>query len=102
MQHWIIFFTGNAFIGLSKTLLAEGYKYILTEKLLCQDPLEQLFGQQRNATGSNNNPSMEQVLSFNRLHAVTKSVECEIAGNSMAKSKEMTVLNEPLPKRKKT
>lgn len=98
----LLFPSGNSFIALAKDLLREGYSFVLTEKLLCQDPLEQFFGHQRDATGSNNNPSMEQVLSYNRLHAVTKSMEVELSGNCSKRGKAIQITNEPLPKVKRT
>jgi hypothetical protein len=97
------FFTGLSFIGLSKQLLREGFRFILTEKLLCQDSLEQYFSKQRAGTGSNNAPSMAQFLSFNRLHTVTREVETDIArGNCTRLSKGNMIINDtPLPKRKR-
>ena len=92
---------GYSFISLGKTLLEEGYDFILSEKILCQDPLEQYFSKQRDSTGSNNNPTMAQVLNYNRLHNVCQSVEVELSGNcthTTAKS-GIQINNEPLKKR---
>ena len=62
-------------MDLSKDLLAEGYEFILSEKLLCQDSLEQYFSKQRYSTGGNNNPSMVEVVDYNRLDNVCQSVK---------------------------
>ena len=48
------------FTALGKTLHNEGYQFLLTDKLLCQDSLEQYFGHQRGGTGSNNAPTMSE------------------------------------------
>ena len=87
-------------MDLSKDLLAEGYEFILSEKLLCQDPLEQYFSKQRNSTGGNNNPSMAEVVGYNRLHNVCQSVEVDLKGNcSKREGQSTTITNDPLPKR---
>ena len=90
-------------MNLCPDLLSAGYEYILTEKLLCQDPVEQYFSQQRNATGSNNAPTMAEFLNYNRLHSVAKSAATSLQGNCSTgpKSKAITVTNEPVPKRKR-
>ena len=67
-------------MDLSKDLLAEGYEFILSEKLLCQDSHEQYFSKQCYSTGGNNNPSMVEVVDYNRLD-VCQSVELDLKGN---------------------
>ena len=52
------FLLGRSVIGLTKDLLNEGYEYVLTEKLTCQDNLEQNFAHQRAAGGTNHNPTV--------------------------------------------
>ena len=86
---------------LSKDLLAEGYSFILTEKLLCQDPTEQYFSRVRNSTGSNNAPTMAQFNSFTRLHSVTKSAQRDLkTGNTTTGAKpKLRVSEQPTPKR---
>lgn len=90
-----------SFCALGKELLGEGYQFLLTEKFLCQDPLEQYFAKQRAATGSNNNPSMSQVVGYNRLHAVCQSVEVDLGGNCSKKNTKVVINSEPLKKRPK-
>ena len=53
----ILFFL-YSFLALDKTLHNKGYQFLLTNKLLCQDSLEQYFEHQRGGTGSNNAPTM--------------------------------------------
>lgn len=95
--------SGSSFIGLTKQLLEEGYDFILTEKVFCQDPIKQYFSRQRDGTGHNNNPTMSQVLSYNRLHTVCQSAEIALNGNCTNRSKGglSVINNDPLPKRKK-
>ena len=38
------------------------FQFLLTDKLLCQDSLEQYFGHQRGGTGSNNAPTMSEYI----------------------------------------
>jgi hypothetical protein len=92
---------------LSKELLSEGYQYLLTEKMLCQDPLEQFFAKQRDGTGSNNAPTVAQVLNFNRVHSVTRSIEYDLKTGNTEASKNPTEHSKceayaPLKKRHKT
>ena len=76
-MHVFVSSEGLSYVSLAKELLSEGCKYILSEKLVCQDPLEQLFAAQRGADGSNRNPTLEE---FNRALLVrehTKAVDID-------------------------
>ena len=103
-MHVFVSSEGLSYISLAKELLSEGYKYILSEKLVCQDPLEQLFAAQRGAGGSNHNPTLEE---FNRALLVrenTKAVGINPRrGNCRGGVKETTIeIDEtPLHKRPK-
>ena len=90
-------------MALGKTLLNEGYQFLLTEKLLCQDSLEQYFGHQLAGTGSNNAPTMSKFVNSSRLITITQEAEAGIAkGNCTRLSKDVMIINdEPLPKRKR-
>ena len=90
-------------MALDKTLHNEGYQILLTNKLLCQDSLEQYFGHQRGGTGSNNAPTMSEYVNSSRLITITQKVEAGIAkGNCTQLSKDVIIINnESLPKRKR-
>ena len=81
------------------------FQFLLTDKLLCQDSLEQYFGHQRGGTGSNNAPTMSEYVNSSRLitNTITQKVEAGIAkGNCTQLSKDVIIINdEPLPKRKR-
>ena len=76
VENVIPFILGNSFIKLSQELLNEGYEFILTEKLLCQDPTEQYFSKVRDSTGSNSPLTMAQFNNFTRIHSI-QSIEVE-------------------------
>lgn len=85
---------------LAKDLLHEGYEFLLTEKMVCQDPTEQYFGRVRNSTGSNHAPTMAQFNTYTRVHAVTKSAQTELKnGNTTTSAGKLQVNDQPLPKR---
>ena len=59
--------TGNTLRHLALELLNNGFNYVLTEKVLCQDNLKQYVASHRAATGSNNAPTLKEVLNKTRL-----------------------------------
>ena len=86
---------------LAKELLQEGYEFLLTEKMLCQDPTEQCFSRVRNSTGSNHAPTMKQFNLFTRVHAVTKSAQAQLnnGNTTRAEKTKLMVNDQPLAKR---
>lgn len=58
---------------LTKELLSE-QDYVLSERLTCQDGLEQYFSRQRAAGGSNHNPTTRQFLHSGQMQAVVKEL----------------------------
>ena len=94
--------SGEGFIALSTELFDEGYQYILSEHLLCQDTLEQYFSHQRHRTGSNNNPTMAEFLNNSLLLNTTKQVAlAPKRGNTTSQSSAIKIDSTPVPKRKK-
>ena len=91
-----------AFISLTKELLSEGYEYVLSEKRMCQDPLEQFFASQRSAVGSNHNPTVGE---FNRALLVkenTKAISITSKrGNCRGSAQPSTVVVDETPLRKR-
>ena len=80
---------------LAKELLQEGYEFLLTEKMLCQDPTEQYSSRVRNSTWRNHAPTMKQFNSFTRVHAVTKSAQAQLNnGNTTRAEKTKLMVNE--------
>ena len=90
-------------MALNKTLHNEGYQFLLTDKLLCQDSLEQYFGHQRGGTGSNNAPTMSEYVISSRLITITQKSKAGIAqGNCTQLSKDVIIINtKPLPEQKR-
>ena len=81
-------------MAVDKTLHSKGYQFLLTNKLLCQDSLEQYFGHQRGGTGSNNAPTMSEYVISSRLIAITQKAEAGIAkGNCTQLSKDVIIIN---------
>ena len=59
MFYIFIFLLVRTFMDLTKELLNEGARFVLSEKF-SQDPLEEHFGRQRAAGGANENPTYLQ------------------------------------------
>ena len=95
--------TGKPFISLARELLQEGYQFILSERLVCQDSVENFFGKQRQALGGNNAPTVAQVQQSNRIFSVTHAAETAIRrGNVRLHKEDNCGLDDtPLPKRKR-
>ena len=95
--------TGNTFRHLVPELLNDGFNYVLTEKVLCQDNLEQYFASHRAATGSNNAPTLKEVHNNTRLMSVVGEVTTPIhRGNcTVAMKQPISISDEPLAKRKR-
>ena len=84
-------------------LLAEGFQYVLSERLM-QDVLEDYFGHQRAKGGRSDNPTAQQ-FGYNDLTiAAQRDIAPVLRGNvggRFDKQKWYQVSNEPVKKRKK-
>lgn len=60
---------------LCKELLSEGYNYIKTEKLVCQDNLEQHFAHQRQAGGTNRAPTSASYINNEKRFSVLREMQ---------------------------
>lgn len=93
----------NSHIDAIKFLLAEGFKYVLTEKFM-QDVLEDYFGHQREKGRRSDNPTAQQ-FGYNDLTiASQRDIAPVIRGNvggRYGKVKWHKVSEEPVKKRKK-
>eukprot|EP00794_Sanderia_malayensis_P013195 gene13195-14544_t len=84
--HEGVMITVNSTVELVKFLLANGAKFVLTERF-CQDPLENYFGRQRSMGCRKDNPSLRD-FGFNdntiRMSRIVKPIQgnCRGAGNS--------------------
>lgn len=93
---------GRSFVDLTRELLQEGYKYVLSEHLTCQDAVEQYFAKQRDATGGNNAPNTKEFLTNNILFQVTKQTAiAPSTGNTNTETGPIEIDDTPLPKKKK-
>ena len=70
-----IYFAGLSFVGLTKNLLSQGYSYVLTEKILCQDNVEQYFGLQRRSCGTNQAPTLADYTNNERKMSVVREIQ---------------------------
>ena len=89
--------TVNSIVQVVQFSLAEGMKYVLSERF-CQDLPEEYFGRQRERGRLNGNPTLQAFGYYN----LTLAVKGNEAGRHKAQcSKWYVVSEEPLPKRKK-
>ncbi len=95
--------TVNSHIEVIKFLLAEGFKYVLTERFM-QDVLEDYFGHQREKGRRSDNPTAQQ-FGYNDLTiASQRDIAPVIRGNvggRYEKTKWYNVSEEPVQKRKR-
>lgn len=56
-------------------MLTEGYDYVLSEKLVCQDAVEQHFAHQRRAGGANHNPTAAEYLRSEKKFSVLREMQ---------------------------
>ena len=73
-MHFMLVVVGLSFIALARDLKTEGYKYVLSEKLVCQDSAEQLFASQRAAGGASNSPTVDSFQRSLLVRETTKAV----------------------------
>ena len=97
--------TVNFFVELVDFLFSfQDVKAVLSNKL-CQDPVEKLFGQQRQRGRVNENPNASEFLKNTQALRVVNGVCRNIKGNrrgSNSTSKlNLSELSQPLPKRRK-
>ena len=90
----------KSFVETTRYLLREpGVKFVLSERF-CQDPLESFFGNQRARGGRNDNPTVQQFIDNTVSLRVQGSAALDpVRGNCGKRPFEMTVDEEPLPKR---
>ena len=90
----------KSFVETTRYLLREpGVKFVLSERF-CQDPLESFFGNQRARGGRNDNPTVQQFIDNTVSLRVQGSAALDpVRGNCGKRPSEMTVDEEPLPKR---
>ena len=98
--------TGSAFTCLARDLLQEGYKYVLSEKLLCQDSVEQYFAAQRQCGGSVNAPTTSAYLNQAVVMKTTKQVSLPVRtgncrGGVGTNTKALSVDDTPMVVRKR-
>lgn len=73
---------------------------------LCQDPLENFFGQQRQRGRVNENPTVNDFIKGTQVLRVVNGLCKDVKGNCRASSSksnqdELASLSQPLPKRRK-
>ena len=94
--------TVNSHVEIIKFLLAEGLKYVLTERLM-QDVIEDYFGHQREKGRRSDNPTAQQ-FGYNDLTIASQRDIAPVArgnvGGRYEKTKWLNVSEEPVPKRK--
>ena len=102
----------TSFCEMTKYLLKlPGVKSVLSNRLCCQDLLEQFFGKQRQRGGTNDNPNINQFLNNTSAIRVADSVVVAPSRGNCCRSQgkkrkhispgdiSVTNENEPLPKR---
>ena len=98
-------YTGLSCKALSHNLLVEGHEYVSSEKLLCQDDLEQHFSDQQSTAGHNRAPTVGQLLKATLAGEVAKDVDLPALENSRGRvnrrQEVITVNNKPLKKKLK-
>lgn len=97
-EGWAI--TCYSFVALAKELLSEGYDYILSQKLVCQDAVEQFFANHRQACGANSAPTLADVVNNTHLFKVAAEVSVS-KGRNCKVDEEPVVVNTPLDKRRR-
>ena len=92
-----------SFVELVPIILSQaGVTFFLSEKL-CQDPLEKLFGRQRQRGGTNDNPMVHEVFTNTQALRVIGDINVNaITGNCRGKKRTATFIETgvPLQKRK--
>ena len=102
-----IFTTGRSFVMLAKELLVENdcRIYILSERLLCQDNIEQYFASQRSRGGTNNSLTASSYSLNERNLSITRDLQIpSTSGNcrgGVLKAVPTKVDNTTLPKKRK-
>ena len=105
----------KSFVGMVKLMFSlpevKGCGLAFLSMNICQDPIENFFGQQRQRGGTSDNPNvMEYYNNTQALRIVNSFCRAPVRGNcrgAAAKNSEKPVpqldddCNEPLPKRKK-
>ena len=85
------YFLVSSFVELVPIILSQpGVTFFLSEKL-CQDPLEKLFGRQRQRGGTNDNPMAHEVFTNTQALRVVGDINVKsIAGNCRGKKRTAT------------
>ena len=93
----------TAFVEMAEFLLQKGVKFLLSERF-CQDPVEEIFGQQLSKEGRNDNPTVKQFCDSTVSLRVQKTAALHpLRGNCSKRQADKTILvdNTPLKKRKR-
>ena len=100
-----IFVVVTSFIELVEFLFeVPGVRAFLSIKL-CQDPLENFFGQQRQRGRTNENPNVKDFIKNTQALRVVHGVCRNVKGNCRGNKSTVTIVDpsesEPLPKRRR-
>ena len=87
-----------SFVAICKELLDEGYSFVLSQKLVCQDEVEEFFAKQRHACGANSAPSFSDVVNNTHIMKVAQSTSVSKGTNCMVDN-DSVVQNNPLARR---
>lgn len=90
-------------IEATKFLLGEGMEFVLTERL-CQDTVEEYFGNQRKLGRRSDNPDIHTFGYNNNAIRIQRQVSCQSGNTRGRKDKRRAweeVTDDPLPCRKK-
>ena len=99
--------TAKSFIELLEYLFTvEGVKLFFSERL-CQDPIENYFGCQRQRGGTHDNPTVKEFKENEQALRVVNSfcrpvVKGNCRGNTTLSTEQENKLTEPLPRRPKS
>lgn len=74
--------TVASFIALCRELLSEGYQFVVSKKLVCQDIVEQFFARHRQSCGGNSAPTLHDMINNTHLFRMAKHVEISKNTNS--------------------
>ena len=104
MIMYIYFYIANSFIGLVRYLFKIPEIKIFFSRTLCQDPLENFFGCQRQVGGTNDNPTVQDFQKNTQaLHVVNSFCRPVVKGNCRGNT-EVVIDKEnsgcPLPRSK--
>ena len=100
IEGWKI--TIASFTELSRQLIDEGYEFVLSERLVCQDSLEQHFSHTRASCGSNSMPTLNNVYQIDNIQAVARNIRLTTTKGNPSRSASIGALSDaPLVKRKK-